>query len=257
MRNGENLREALRGPAPLIFTFLMIPRVEVIEMLAQAGFDGVIIDLEHGPMTPSDLPGLSAAARGAGIFAIARVRDGGEPEIGNFLDTGVDGVLVPHVSTAAQASAVVAAGRFPPAGERSLNPYVRAVRYGIDEPSARDIANARQAILVMVEGGEGLENLEAISDVDDLDGVFVGPVDLSAALGHPGQPEHPKVVETVRTIFERLRERKIASGIYAPTVEAAARWRAAGAALIAMSADSAMIQRGFVAMRTELGDGSA
>jgi 2-keto-3-deoxy-L-rhamnonate aldolase RhmA len=248
-----NLREALRGPDALVFTFMMVPRVEIIEMLANAGFDGVVIDLEHGPMTAAELPALSAAARGAGIFAIARVRgDGGEPEIGNLLDAGVDGVLVPHVASAKQAAAVVSAGRFPPAGERSLNPYVRGTRYGADGDAARDLANARAAIIVMVEGADGLANLEAIAATDDLDGIFIGPVDLSASLGVPGQPEHPKVIETVTSIFERLREGKVAAGIFAPTTEAAKRWLAAGAALVALSADSAMMQRAFTAMKAEL-----
>jgi 4-hydroxy-2-oxoheptanedioate aldolase len=243
----------LRGGEPLIFTFMMVPRVEIIEMLAIAGFDGVVIDLEHGPTTAVELPALSAAARGAGIFAIARVRgDGGAPEIGNLLDAGVDGVLVPHVSSASEAAAVVAAGRFPPAGDRSLNPYVRGTNYGSDGAAARDLANARTAIIVMVEGAEGLENLEAIADTEDLDGVFIGPVDLSASLGVPGQPEHPEVIETLTSIFARLRERKVAAGVFAPTSEAAKRWRDAGTALIALSADSAMMQGAFSARRGEL-----
>jgi 2-keto-3-deoxy-L-rhamnonate aldolase RhmA len=249
-----NLREALRGPDTLLFTFLMVPRVEIVEMLGLAGFDGVIVDLEHGPMTAADLPVLAAAASASGMYAIARVRDGGMPEIGNLLDAGVDGVLVPHVSSADEARAVVEAGRFPPAGERSLNPYVRGTRYGTDGAAARDLANARTAIIVMVEGAEGLANLEAIAGTDDLDGIFVGPVDLSASLGVPGQPEHPKVIEAVTAIFERLREQKVASGVFAPTTEAARRWQGAGAALVALSADSAMMQRAFSSMRAELDD---
>jgi 4-hydroxy-2-oxoheptanedioate aldolase len=249
-----NLREALRGNGTLVFTFLMTPRVEIVEMLALAGFDGVVIDLEHGAMTIADLPVLSAAARGSGIYALARVRDGSPSEIGAFLDAGVDGVLVPHVSTAEQAASVVSAGRFPPAGERSLNPYVRGTRYGTDGDAGRDLANARSAVIVMVEGAEGLANLEAIGDTEDLDGVFIGPVDLSAALGVPGQPEHPKVVETITSIFERLRERKVAAAIFAPTSEAAKRWRDAGAALVALSADAKMMQDAFVRLRAELDD---
>jgi 2-keto-3-deoxy-L-rhamnonate aldolase RhmA len=248
-----NLRDALRsGNGSLLFTFLMVPRVEIVEMLGLAGFDGVVIDLEHGPATVGDLPVLSAAARGSGMYAIARVREGTPAEIGVFLDTGVDGVLVPHVSTAAQAASVVAAGRFPPAGDRSLNPYVRGTHYGSDGDAARDLANARSAIIVMVEGAEGLQNLEAIGETDDLDAIFIGPVDLSASLGVPGQPEHPKVIETVTSIFSRLRERKVAAGIFAPTSEAAKRWRDSGAALVALSADAKMMQDAFVRMRAEL-----
>jgi 4-hydroxy-2-oxoheptanedioate aldolase len=251
VENG-NLREALRGNGTLIFTFLMTPRAEIVEMLALAGFDGVVIDLEHGAMTIADLPVLSAAARGSGIYALARVRDGLAAEIGAFLDAGVDGVLVPHVSTAQQAAAVVAAGRFPPTGERSLNPYVRGTRYGSDGDAGRDLADARSAIIVMVEGAEGLQNLEAIGDTEDLDGVFIGPVDLSASLGVPGQPEHPTVIETVTSIFERLRERKVAAGVFAPTAAAAKRWREAGAALVALSADNKMMIDAFVRLRAEL-----
>jgi 2-keto-3-deoxy-L-rhamnonate aldolase RhmA len=247
-----NLREALRGSSSLVFTFLMIPRTEIVEILGVAGFDGVIIDLEHGPITAADLPALAAAARGSGMYAIARVRDGGGPEIGNALDAGVDGVLVPHVSTAGQAQGVVAAGRFPPVGDRSLNPYVRGTRYGADGERARELADARSALIVMVEGAEGLTNLEAISETPELDAIFVGPVDLSASLGVPGQPEHPKVVETVRGIFETLHDQKVASAVFAPSPEAARRWRAAGATLVALSADSAMIRQAFESMRTSL-----
>ena len=188
-----------------------------------------------------------------GMFAVARVRDGEEAEIGNALDAGVDGVLVPHVSTEEQAVKVVEAGRFPPAGRRSLNPYVRGTRYGADGEQGRELADARSAILVMVEGAEGLENLLAIADTQDVDGVFVGPVDLSASLGVPGQPEHPKVIETVGGIFANLRDRKVASGVFAPTAEAAKRWIDAGASLVALSADTAMIQRAFATARAEVG----
>lgn len=247
-----SLRVALHGDSPIIATFLMMPSIEVVEMLALAGFDAVIIDLEHGRHTIGDVVSLSVAAQGAGMYSIVRVLEGSEPEIGNVLDAGADGVLVPHVSTVKAAEAVVRAGRFPPVGDRSLNPYTRGNEYGRDIATVRDDANARIALLVMVEGAEGLENADDISRVSEIDAVFVGPVDLSAALGFPGQPEHPKVVEAVTELFARFAANGVASSVFAPTVEAGKRWLDKGGRLIALSADSAMVLKSFRDTRAAL-----
>jgi 2-keto-3-deoxy-L-rhamnonate aldolase RhmA len=245
----ESLRAALRGDAPLVATFLMVPRVEMIEMLSLAGFDAVIIDLEHGPMTVEDLPSLAAAAQGSGLYAVARLAMGGAAEVGAALDAGLDGVLAPHVSSPEAARALVEAGRFPPLGSRSLNPYVRGTAYGVSDGAGPEAANERVALVAMVEGDNALGSLDAIVDVDGLDAVFVGPVDLSGSLGFPGQPEHPTVVAAVRDIFDRLGDRGTSVGIFAPTPEAANRWIGAGAALVALSADAAMAMDGFARFR--------
>jgi len=96
----------------------------------------------------------------------------------------------------------------------------------------------------MVEGSQGLRRLDEISEVSGVDAIFIGPVDLSASLGFPGQPEHPAVVSAVREIFDHLRAVGVASGIYSPTPEAAARWMSCGASLVALSADSRLLLDG-------------
>lgn len=232
----------------------MLPRVEVVEMLGLAGFDVAVLDLEHGPMGVPDLPALAAACRGAGVYSVARLIDGSGSTIASALDTGVDGVLVPHVDSRAQAHAVVRAGRYPPLGERSLNPYVRGTRYGADEGNVRDAANARVAIMAMLEGEDAVADVDGICQVDGIDAVFIGPVDLSAALGVPGEPEHPRVVEEVTKLFRRLEEAGVAGGIYAPTAEAARRWLDAGAAVVAVSADSAVVLGAFRALHRDVRD---
>jgi 4-hydroxy-2-oxoheptanedioate aldolase len=239
----RNLRAALRERRPLLATFVLIPRLEIIELLAAAGFGAVLLDLEHGPIGPAELPLMAAAAQGAGMFAIARVAEGTAAEIGRVLDAGVDGVLVPHVSSPEAARRLVEFGRFPPAGDRSINPYVRGTGYG--DHAGLDAVNDRIALVAMLEGADALENLDAICAVDGLDGAFVGPVDLSAALGHPGHPEHPEVVAAVGDVLDRVSVAGLASGVYAPTAEAATRWLDRGAQLVALSADSAMALRGF------------
>jgi 4-hydroxy-2-oxoheptanedioate aldolase len=241
----ENLRAALRERRSLLATFVLIPRLEIVEMLAAAGFAAVLLDLEHGPMSPEELPLMAAAAQGAGMLAIARVSEGSAAEIGRVLDAGIDGVLVPHVSSPEAARRLVEFGRFPPAGDRSINPYVRGARYTGDQEGGLEAVNDRVAIIAMLEGADALRDLETICATPGLDGAFVGSVDLSAALGHPGEPEHPEVIEAVADVVDRVAAAGIASGVYAPTSDAAVRWLGRGASLVALSADSAMALRGF------------
>lgn len=245
----SGLRAALAVRRRLLGTFVMLPRVEVVEMLGSAGFDVAVLDLEHAPIEVGDLPALAAAARSAGIFSVARLPSNDAAGIGRVLDAGVDGLLVPHVSSAEEARRIVAAGRFPPAGERSLNPYVRGTAYGRGDGNGRDEANARIALVAMLEGEAAIDRLEEICGVAGLDGAFVGPVDLSASLGVPGEPEHPRVIQAVREIVGRLARAGLASGMYAPTPEAAARWFGADASLVALSADIAMAVDAFVEAR--------
>lgn len=248
------LRSRLREPAcRLVGTFVLLPRVEVIEALAGAGFDAVLLDLEHGPYDVAELAPLASAGHGAGVQVVARVGELSESLIGKVLDTGVDGIIVPHVSNAAQARRAVQAARFPPDGGRSLNPYVRAAEYGAI-PDFLRYANDGVAVLVMVEGADGLAKLSEITSVDGLDGVFVGPVDLSASLGHPGEPEHPTVVEAVHDILRLVAADGVAPAVYAPTPEAARRWLDLGARTVALSADLAMARAGFRQYQKGIGD---
>jgi 4-hydroxy-2-oxoheptanedioate aldolase len=221
----------------------LLPRVEVVEILALSGFDAVIVDLEHGPTSRDELTALVSGAQGAGLFAIARLGNHSDDEIGRILDFGVDGLLVPHVSSPSHAEAIVRAGRFPPTGDRSINPYTRGNAYGVDGTNAYREVNARVALIAMVEGSGALSSLDAIGRTPELDGIFVGPVDLSASLGFPGEPEHPKVVEEVSLVLARIQALGLAAGVYAPNPDAATRWLEAGAGLVALSADSAMLVR--------------
>jgi 2-keto-3-deoxy-L-rhamnonate aldolase RhmA len=236
-------RLAGEGP-PLIATFVLVPRVEVIELLAYAGFDTVILDLEHGAFGIESLAPLVAAARSAGIGCVVRVPDVRAQPIGAALDVGADGVVVPNVQSGASAADVVVAARFGPEGRRGANPYVRAARYSAD-PEFFVTANERTAAIVMVEGREGIAAIDEILDVAGLDAVFLGPVDVSMALGVPGQPEHPTVVAAVSGIVERARSRGVVTGVFAPTVDAGARWLGLGVRFVALSVDTALMLRGF------------
>jgi 4-hydroxy-2-oxoheptanedioate aldolase len=238
-------RERLLGAGrPLVATFVIVPRIEIVEIAAVAGFDAVILDQEHGPLGTADLPSLVAAAQGSGISGLVRVRECRPKEIEAALDAGADGVVVSHISSGAAAGDAVAASRFAPEGRRGANPWVRAARYG----AAADFqatANDRSACLAMVEGRAGIDNVDAILATPGLDAIFMGPVDLSHALGVPGEAEHPLVVDAVRDLVGRGRERGVATAVFAPSPEAARRWLELGVRLVALSVDTALALDGF------------
>lgn len=244
-RERPTLRQRLATGDPLLGTFVLIPRVEIVELLAEGGFDLAILDLEHGPYGVGDLMPLVAACTAAGVYSLVRVPDLAPQAIGAALDLGADGILVPHVDSAGAVSLVVQSGRFPPAGDRSLNPFVRQARYQGGQ-SFLASSNESVALIAMIEGKEGLELLPSLSADDGLDGIFIGPMDLSGALGKPGDPEHPVVLDAISGILDHARERGLAAGIYCPTPEAANRWLGLGARLVAVGADTHLIHEGFL-----------
>ena len=203
------LSERLRSGPPIVATFSMIASPIVVELLAKAGFDAVVLDTEHGPIGPESLNALVPACRAAGIAPIVRVRRNEASLIGGALDVGAAAVLVPQIGSAAEAADAVAASRFGPGGHRGTNPYVRAAGYAAGADwFAR--ANAESAVLLMVEGTAGIAALPRILETPGLDAIFIGPFDLSQALGVPGQVEHPDVLAPHRV--DRRRGGRAAGG---------------------------------------------
>ncbi|HEV7964795.1 MAG TPA: aldolase/citrate lyase family protein [Actinoplanes sp.] len=247
------LRQRLRHGAPLVGTFITVPRVEILEIAAVSGFDLVVLDLEHGPFGVEALPALIAAGRGAGLAVVVRVAQNSEQAIGAVLDAGADGVLIPHVGDATDAGAAVRAARMPPAGTRSLHAWIRAAHYGADTDYVTT-ADRGVAVLVMAEGQDAIRDLPGILATPDLDAVFVGPMDLSASLGLTGQPDHPRVTALAGDVLTAAVASGRAGGIFAPTVQRAAAWFAAGARLVVVSVDTDLTRRGFTAARDELDD---
>lgn len=231
------LRERLKSGEPLVATFSIIPSVEVVELIALAGFDAVIIDLEHGAHGSEALGPLILAAKARGIYPLVRVRTSRPSEIGAALDAGAAGVIVPQIGSLGEAEKAVRAARFAPEGNRGANPFVRAADYsGRLEWFAE--ANRDAAILLMIEGQSALLAASEIAALPNLDGIFIGPMDLSHALGIPGEMGHPKVVEAIQTVIAACKSNTITAGIFTGTPEAAKRWIAEGATLPAVSADT-------------------
>lgn len=248
---GTGLRQRLRQGPAVIGSFVVINAPESVELLAQAGYELVVIDCEHGPFAEHAVGPMVLTARAAGVYCLVRVRTADPSLIGPALDAGADGVLVPQIDSAASAAAVTRAARYGPAGNRGVHPYVRAASFAAT-PEWYAAANERAAVLVMVEGQAGLAALPEILTVPELDGVMVGPYDLSQAIGRPGQVDHPEVLATASRIIGDTAEAGLATAIYAPTAADARRWRDAGARLILLGVDTSMALAGFRLMLADL-----
>ncbi|MBS0301977.1 MAG: HpcH/HpaI aldolase/citrate lyase family protein, partial [Proteobacteria bacterium] len=214
-------KQALHDKRAQIGYWLNLPNTLVGEIAAGAGFDWLLIDGEHTAHSlQSILYQLQAIAAYPSAHAIARLPMGlghvGEMLIKQYLDLGVQTLLVPMIDTAEQAAAVVRAARYPDEdGSGGIRGMAggRAARWG-RHPRYVHEANDRLCVLVQAETRTAIDNLEAIADVEGVDGVFIGPADLSASMGHRGNPGHPEMV----ALFEHATRRIVATGKAAGTL---------------------------------------
>lgn len=247
----QPLRARLKTGAPLLAPFSIIPSIEIVELIALSGFDGVILDLEHGAQGSEALGPLILAALARGIYPLVRVRSSAPTEIGAALDAGAAGVIVPQISSLAEAERAVKAARFAPDGNRGANPFVRGAEYSGREQWFAE-ANRDVAVLLMVEGAGGVAALPEMLKLPTLDGIFVGPMDLSHALDVPGEMGHPKVVSAIEAVIDACKTAGITSGIFAGTGEAARRWIGRGVTLVGAGVDTAYVLKGLKAAVSEL-----
>jgi 4-hydroxy-2-oxoheptanedioate aldolase len=227
-------RKLAAGPVYGVFSKSSDPAF--VEILGHAGFDFVIIDLEHGPTTIESAQNLVRGAQIGGIFPIIRTREGDLTMIGAALDIGAGGVEVPQIGSGEEARRVVEHARFAPLGMRGVCRFVRAADYSSLERS-RYFAESNEAVIVCQLEGKG-----ALGNLDDIlaagtDVLFIGPYDLSQSLGVPGQVDHPEVVKTMADVVVRCSRRDVAVGTFVDTPEAARRWREAGVRYLAYSVD--------------------
>jgi 4-hydroxy-2-oxoheptanedioate aldolase len=215
----------------------------VAELLATTGFDWLLIDGEHAPNdVRSALAQLQAIAPYP-VSGIVRPVQGDTALIKQYLDAGALTLLVPMVHTAAQAAQVVAATRYAPRGVRGLgSALARASRWNSVDGYVQH-ADDEICVLVQVESTEGLANLAAIAAVDGVDGVFFGPADLSASMGHLGQPDHADVLKAIDDGIAAVIAAGKAAGILAADPALARRYLGAGALFVAVGLDTALLSR--------------
>ena len=218
-----------------------------VEVIAGAGFDWILLDMEH---SPNDLESLLAQLQAAAPYPahpVVRVPWNDMVAMKRILDVGAQSLLVPYVSTAEEASAAVAHTRYPPKGVRGVAGSTRATRFGRIRDYAKR-AHEEICVLVQVETQAALDNIESICAVDGVDGVFVGPADLHASMGYTGEIANPKVKPTIDDAIRRIRKAGKAPGILTPSEEDARRWLDCGALFVAVGADVGILARGAEAL---------
>jgi 4-hydroxy-2-oxoheptanedioate aldolase len=223
------------------------------EICAAAGFDWLLLDGEHTPNDPLNLLQQSqVVAAYPQTHAIARVPMGhgfvGQALIKQYLDVGIQTLLVPMVDTAEQARELVRFMRYPPGGIRGMA-AMRASGWGRNPDYAKE-ANDQVCLLVQAETRKGIENLDEIAAVDGVDGVFIGPADLSAAFGHVGDPWHPEMEKIIADAFRRIRQAGKAVGILTMEEARAKQHVEMGATFIAVGTDSSLMVKGTNALVT-------
>jgi 4-hydroxy-2-oxoheptanedioate aldolase len=214
------------------------------ELVAGSGFDWLLIDTEHAPAdVPLALQQLQAVAAEPLRRPHAAVRAASNDTvlIKRLLDIGAQTLLLPFVQNAGEARAAVAAMRYAPRGVRGMGGAVRASHYGRDAHYVRDVEN-ELCLLVQAETAEALAQIEAIAAVDGVDGIFIGPSDLSASMGHPGDPNHPEVRAAIDDALQRIRAAGKAPGILATDEARARECLALGAQFVAVGLDLVLLR---------------
>lgn len=200
------MKEKLRAGQPAFGVSVMIPSPQIVEMIAAAGFDWVLLDCEHGTLTLESVELMAMAAEASGITAIARPMTRSPEHILQVLDRGVMGVQVPHVNTAQDARDVLAAVKYHPAGRRSLAAGTRAAAYDAHGTLADYVkaANETTLIAIQLEDQAAIDNIDELLKVDGIDVFFIGPSDLSQSMGHPGNPKAPVVAQAIDSSFRKM-----------------------------------------------------
>lgn len=235
----ENYLKRTLNEGKVVFgPFMKFTDPAAVEIMGFAGFDFVIIDAEHGPISMETAQNMIRATESVNITPIIRVGNNDEALILRALDIGAQGIEIPQINSKADAVRAVKSVKYSPQGERGVCRYVRAANYSsMDKFKYFESANKETMIIAHIEGVEGINNLDEILSVPGIDVIFIGPYDLSQSLGISGQVNHPLVTEKMKEVVSKCKESNVAAGTFADDVETAKLWISLGVQYMAFSVD--------------------
>jgi 4-hydroxy-2-oxoheptanedioate aldolase len=236
----NNFKRALSERRHQLGLWCSLPGAYAAEAVAGSGFDWLLFDTEHSPGDPLTVLAQLQAVAPYPVSAVVRPASNDAVLIKRLLDFGAQTLLIPYVQNAEEAKAAVSAMRYPPAGIRGVSGVTRATRFG-RVPNYGIRAEEELCLLVQIETQEALDNLESIASVEGVDGVFIGPADLAASLGHVGDPGHPKVKALIEEAIGRIGACGKPAGILTPDNAFAARCIEFGTLFTAVGVDAAML----------------
>jgi len=236
-------KRALKAGQPQIGLWSSLSSNYSVEVIAGAGFDWILLDMEH---SPNDLESLLSQLQAAAPYAshpIVRVPWNDMVTIKRVLDAGAQSLLIPYVQNATEAKAAVSNTRYPPGGVRGVAGTTRATRFGRVKDYAKR-AHQEICVLVQLETKPALEEIEKVAAIDGVDGIFIGPADLHASMGYTGETANPAVMPLIEDSIRRIRKAGKAPGYLSPVEADAKRMLAAGAQFVAVGADVGLLARG-------------
>lgn len=234
----NRFKEAISRGEVQIGLWLSTASPYIAEMAATCNYDWLLIDGEHAPNTIQTLLGQLQAVAPYPAHPVVRPLEGNKALLKQVLDIGAQTVLVPMVDTADDARRMVDALRYPPRGGRGVGASIARASRWSRVPNYMAQAEENLCLLVQVESRTALENLDEIIDVEGVDGVFIGPADLSASLGHPDDAGHPEVTAIIERTIRRIREKGKAPGILAVDPGMARKCVEWGATFVAVAVDT-------------------
>ena len=239
------------GPVP-IGTFMKIPSVESVEIIKLAGFDFIIIDFEHAPLTLADLNHMIVVARALDLPPVVRVPDHGYGDAQRILDAGAAGLMFPHVSDGAQCAAVVRQASHPPHGTRGAGGGMRAGDWGMAGGGSNYVQDGATKVMriPMIEEKEAVDNADDILSVSGVDGVFIGPGDLSMTMGL--RPGDPAVQDAIELTFKKAKARGIPVATVAGDGAGGRRLIERGFDFVVVGNDTGMLGRAATAIVAEI-----
>ena len=231
------------GRQPPVGTWIVSASLLVAEAVGYAGFDFGVLDMEHSPLDLGSLVQLLQAVGNTRMLPVVRVPWNEPVMTKRVLDAGATTLLFPFVQSAEEATAAVAATRYPPQGRRGMAGISRATRYGTLPDFART-ANDSLGVILQLETPAALDALDAIAAVPGVDALFIGPGDLAATMGWPGQAMHPHVMDRMTRAARRAAEIGMPMGTLGGTTQEVVQYRAAGFSYLALGADLGLLVQG-------------
>ena len=214
------------------------------EIIGRAGYDWLLLDMEHGVLTESSLLSMLQATDATAATPVVRVEEGTRLRIGRVLDFGAPALMVPRVESAEEANRIVGWSRYPPSGVRGIALPTRGAGYG--ELSHADVPTAHEnlTLMIQIEGRGALGDADSIAATDGVDVLFVGPTDLSHALGIPGDLDAPAYLQAIERVGKAARDHGKAAGVLLWNLDQLPRYRDLGYTLIAVGSDGAHLAAG-------------
>lgn len=251
----NNIKHALRDGKSVVGTMVVeFRQPAVMQLLANAGFDFVIIDNEHGPFNIETIADLSRAARHLGLTPIVRVPDSAYPYIAQSLDAGAQGLMIPRIFNARQVRDIVQTMKYPPQGIRG-NALSRGYTDFKSGPVAEAMArvNEETMLIVQVETRQAIENIDEIVAVPGVDVALIGPNDLSISLGIPGQMDHPQLHSAIETVMAACQRHGVFPAIHMNNLELAVYWAKKGMRLVSSNAEIGLLVKAGLEVTSAIG----